>query len=163
MLRRLLWTLPLLCAPGCFTLDDDDHLLMKPERLGVLTDVAQAFVLPDACREQSDPSATDVTVHVEGVSLEPCWDAIEDGSLRGPCIWYATQGGAPVKEYEQTQGWGAGILGLDEGDHVIRICDRDGKTLLGRREVHMERGSLTVARIWPLASDELDAGNACFP
>jgi hypothetical protein len=136
---------------------------------GVLPDAAQALILPDGCREQSQPSATQVTVHLEEMDapLRQCRGAvIQRGGLKdGPCIWYGSESGAPMTSTtpdEYSHGRGAAILGLESRSYVLRVCDQDSKHLRARREVVMEAGSLTVARTWPLTEQERDAGDSCF-
>jgi hypothetical protein len=132
---------------------------------GTLNGAAQSLILPDACREQEKPSALEVTLQarVMDTPVQRCEDTTTAGDsvTAIPCVWYGDRiHGYPEPTNTSTQGWGGGIVGLSEGPHDVRVCDRDGN-IVARRRLWMEPGWLTIARTWPLSESAKKSAGEC--
>jgi hypothetical protein len=56
----------------------------------------------------------------------------------------------------ETDGTGAGVVGLPEGLYTVRVHDVKTGIVVGKRKIQMRNGWMTVARIWPLSlSDQV--------
>lgn len=138
--------------------DPKSHLLMEG---------GQALILPDACHEHGKTSTPDLVVQarVAGEPVPRCrHDSGADPVI--PCIWYGDQSfGLPKVDLDldRTQGWGGSIVGLSDGEHDVRVCDLDGGVVGYREQLHMATGWLTIARTWPLSSDEVAKAGKCDP
>jgi hypothetical protein len=138
----------------------------------VLMDAGQTLILPDACREQDAPSATDATLRARsgGQLVEQCWAAEvrADGS-RPACVWYANRGGSPNPDRQRLDGFGGGVVGLPPTrKNTFYVCD--GTTVVSRlQDVEIAGGTLTIMRMSPLtaaekmmvAQEERTLGNPC--
>jgi hypothetical protein len=116
----------------------------------VLQDAAQSLILTDSCVWE-EISVPGLTVKVEGAPLVPeCYtlDELCDGGGCTSCVWYATDE-FPDPHAEQTDGTGAGVVGLAPGFYAIRV-ERGGELVSRRPMLRMEAGAMTIARTWPL-------------
>lgn len=122
----------------------------------VLSDVSQSLILPDSCIWESD-SAPGVRIRVEErPDLTLCQTLPEGRQCEGdackPCIWYAVAEIAKATT-TQTDGTGAGVLGLPTGPYTIIVEDVKTGAMVGKRTIQLRAGYLTIARIWPLSRE----------
>jgi hypothetical protein len=130
---------------------------------GVLPHTSQSVLLPDSCLWEPI-SAPNVRVSIQERPDLPACKGLPDGRTCSgsdcvPCIWYAVGGGADRTvslTKKQTDGSGAGVVGLAEGSYTVRVENVATGEIVGRRKIQLRDGMLTVARIWRRPLSELE-------
>lgn len=129
-------------------------------------DRVQSSILPEACGPLDQPSAANVKLHFRNVDGDDNNEYPLCDRRTQPCVWYA-RGSDPTIGLDKTDGTGAGIVGLPT--HLgrvsveVRVCDERNEKLLGKREVQMRAGWMTIVRTWPLTREEAEGGTDCLP
>jgi hypothetical protein len=122
----------------------------------LLEDATQAVILTDSClrEEISAPGLRIEVIPLDVIGAEEvpqCHAPGVCGTQCKPCIWYAINE-APSPTARQTDGSGAGVIGLPEGKYEIRAKDARDR-VVSKRTVYLKKGYLTIVRTWPVNED----------